>query len=127
MELDPLKKILDSSTITHARDACTLMERLPTFHYQTAKDIHALYSERQEFLSNKQGRHAQQLHQSIVELLNNLQANIDCHVACIETRRLSGYYYLIYITDSQVLLGCLRVISQKDVSEECWRELWDLV
>jgi hypothetical protein len=126
MNIDLLKQKLNCSKLMHSSAAVLLLndDIELNIHFEAAKDLYEIYKDREVHLSLKNSQHALQLHAATKELLQNIKLNMDSHIANIKTRRNGEHFFVIYVTDTDLLIGCLKVISQSGVTNERWLELW---
>lgn len=91
----------------------------------SCEELLKTYRLRSDHLSQFPTRHAKQLHASTQELCSNLEIhkNKHCLIHTL-TGSSSHHYHLVVLQNSQVLLGCLKTVSQLDVSDDEWSELW---
>ncbi len=128
MDRNKVIEILGKSELHHANDAVNeLPQKIDISEgYTPASHLLRIYQTRAKALSEKSGEHARQLLDATNEFISNLQCSLGAEVICISTNPDSSPHYLVFITNTNIAVGCLKVVSQLNVSEEQWQEWQEL-
>jgi hypothetical protein len=123
-----LAESLKISGLDHAAEASAALasgwvvsSRSPTV---SISELDRTYTIRQKRLLSLPGPHAAQLAASVGELLSNIRSNPDVRASWCEICGGAEHHFLLLVTDSNLILGCLRTVSKLDVSSERWEEIW---
>ena len=89
------------------------------------KELLTTYQIRNSGLTARSSAHARQLHESVNELLANLEKQIDKSCLINEVVGDEAHDYIVFYEPKQnMVLGLLKTYSRLDVSEERWNEIW---
>ena len=116
---------LRASKLFHAKEAASALAGgwvVEPYEEISSAHLERVYLIRHDHLLSKPGLHAQQLADSVGEFVTGLRANIGCSVQPFEIRGPAEHHFLVFCTEDNVI-GCIRPISQLDVSEARWQEL----
>ena len=116
---------LRASKLSHADEAASALASgwgVEPYEETGSAQLERIYAIRHDHLLSKPGRHAQQLADSVGEFVAGLRANIGSSVQTYEIRGPAEHRFMVFCTEDNVL-GCLRTVSQLDVSEARWQEL----
>jgi hypothetical protein len=123
-----LAESLRNSGLNHAAEAVSALASgwaasslSPAF---SISGLDRIYSIRQAHLLSLPGPHAAQLAKAIGELLANIRSNPDITASWLRIHGSAEHHFLLLVSDSHQVLGCLRTVSQLDVSSERWEEIW---
>mgnify|MGYP000890631028 CR=1 FL=1 len=118
--------LLQRSHLALAPDALEALKAGWTLSEFVLGDVSALkgiYAYRRQRLASMKSAHAQQLAKATAELLLNLEG-----ATTVQFCRLSGdaeHAYAIFLSvPPKEVYGCLKVVSQLDVPQDRWEELW---
>ena len=90
----------------------------------TISELDRTYTRRQAHLLSLPGPHAAQLAAAVGELLANIRSNPDITASWYKICGGAEHRFLLLVTDSNLILGCLRTVSKLEVSSERWEEIW---
>ena len=123
-----IRSSLKTSAMIHAADAYAAIEQgwevstpSPEVSLVELQDI---YSIRLKHLRTFPGEHASGLAASVEELLASLRMAPECSAHWVFIRSNAEHHFLVLVTEKDQVLGCMRVVSQLDVSSQRWQELW---
>ena len=103
---------------------CGLAREFPN-QLVACKKLFATYQIRNSGLAARTSAHARQLHESVNELLVNLEKHV--HKSCLinEVVGEEEHRYIVFFEpEEKMVLGLLKTYSQLDVSKERWHEIW---
>ena len=86
-------------------------------------ELERLYAIRYDHLLEKQGPHALQLAASVGEFLIGLRTHPGPSGQLFEIRGDAEHHFMLFVAADKVI-GCLRTVSQLDVSDARWQKLW---
>ena len=122
MDREKLKELLESSSLLHASDAARVLPEVidNSAGYVPASNLLDIYQTRAKLLSSKQGSYASQLLESTKEFISNLKLNVETEVFGISTDSDKEPHYLVFVTNTNIAVGCLKVVSQLNVGKQQW-------
>jgi len=129
MDID-VATILRKSELAHAEDACTVISEGWRVNVWPSlikcRELHRIYTIRHKHLVSFSGEHAKQLAASVSVFLLNLESSIKLNGHWANIRGTATHHYNVFVLpDSQVALGCLRLIGKQDVSDADWDHIWN--
>jgi len=91
----------------------------------SCEELLYIYQQRAEHISQFTTEHATQLKASTDELCSNLSKHKEeqCLFHTLKGQ-LRHQYSLVVLKNSNVLLGCLKIVSKLNVTEQEWVQLW---
>ena len=117
---------LQKSTLVHADEAAhALASGWSAVHHTevSCQEIERIYTIRQTHLLSKCGPHAQQLVVAVGELLAGIRSYASKSGRWVEIRGDAEHHFALFLIDSDVV-GCIRVVSKLDVTDDRWKSLW---
>lgn len=85
-----------------------------------------IYAVRSKHLKRKKSAHGKQLSISVTEFHKNLEKHHDKNGTFISISTTEEYEYKLFVLQgSNHLIGCMKTISQLEVSPERWAEIWE--
>ncbi len=117
---------LRASKLIHAEDAASALAKGWAAHSNgeaSCSELERIYAIRHNHLLAKPGPHAQQLATSVGEFLIGIRAHAGSSGQWIEIRGDAEHHFMLFVTADEAI-GCIRAISQLDVSDARWQELW---
>ncbi len=85
-----------------------------------------IYEMRLEHLKSNESSHAKQLYQTTQEFCDNLKKHKNEKAMFITFDTSEEHQYsLVVLKGSNIILACLKTVSQLDVTKERWNNLWE--
>jgi hypothetical protein len=124
-----LVNALRKSQLSAASDALTAISDgwVVSEHPQlvSCTELDSIYTLRQEHLHSLPSNHASQLAAGIGEFLDGLRLHSQGFGRWFTICGEAEYHFLVFVlAEPERAIGCLRTISQLEVSGERWKELW---
>jgi len=117
---------LGTSKLIHAKEAAAALADgwiVRPIGEVCCSEVEDIYVIRRNHLLTKPGPHAQQLANSVDKLLAGLCEHAGSTGQWIEIRGDAEHHFILFAVVERVI-GCMRVVSQHDVSDARWQELW---
>ena len=117
---------LRESNLVFAEEAASAMEQGWTSNFYreaSLAELESVYAIRYEHLLANQAPHAQQLAASVREFLVGLRRCAEPLGQWVELRGEAEHHFMVFIAADKAI-GCVRQVSQLDVSDARWLELW---
>ena len=126
--MQEILEMIKSSDLSAAKDAASEFVELElslSDNVVSCESLLNIYEMRAKHLEQYSSEHALQLKISTQELCNNLRKYIDdsCILHHLEGQ-LSHQYILIVLSNRNTLIGCLKIVSELNVSASEWTKLW---
>jgi hypothetical protein len=122
-----LVALLESSGLLAAHEALQALHagwHATDFGPADVADLLRIYPARVEHLATLAGPHAEQLRASTTEFVANLGNVTGAEIGWI--RGPGPHQYLVVLSGPPTrVIGCMRVVSKLDVSEQAWDGLWN--
>jgi hypothetical protein len=129
MELSTLAQNLADSRLSQAAEAVAAIRRGWKIEAMsesgTCEELASAYQLRLANLRNKSSPHAVQLAASTEELVVSLQKNFGSIYKWVSIGGDAEFKFaIVCLAESGKVLGCLRTVSQLDVSPKRWSDIW---
>jgi len=120
-------ELLDASNLAKAREAAQAVRDGWTVSTLSKRDdaqgMRMIYAMRLDHLRKEPGAHAAQLAESVAEFVKGLEGAADVQFLTISSA--AEHDFIVFFADSGTrAIGCLRTVSQLNVSPDRWTELW---
>jgi hypothetical protein len=123
-----LAQALEASPLRHAHSAASALRSGWQIEVTESPgpfaELAASYSLRLQHLRKSVSAHAVQLAASVEELLNNLRDEAQSTGTWLTVSGPAEHEFLILFSATGRPLGCMSTVSQLQVTEERWSELW---
>ncbi len=121
-----ISSLIESNSVIKVLDNGATLNIEPGIAKARKEELYKTYKIRLKFMSERQGLHAQRLSKSISEFVDNLILEDPEHLktAKVEVNPY-GSYLIWFIPNTFQIIGCMHTVSQSEVSDEKFEELWD--
>ena len=126
-----LARLLAASGLAEAQETLSAIQEgwAIEWHSSTAscQELLQTYEIRHRHILRSSTAHARRLAASVAEFVGRLRQHTSERASLYSVQGKAEHHFVVFRLDGMDdVLGCLRVISQLDVSPARWKEYWDV-